>query len=153
MKKNVRAMFVAGLTVLMSAGCLVACGPKDAKETETMETSQSIYGTVSDDDLPRVAMLPSPEIVLTTIPEEDLTREVNQFTAAEPETTESEVETEVYEITTEAEEESETAETRGKSVAEERAEKEKSSAVSQESELKETTESEETEVQETTKAQ
>ena len=111
MKKNVRAMFVAGLTVLMSAGCLVACGPKDAKETETMETSQSIYGTVSDDDLPRVAMLPSPEIVLTTIPEEDLTQEVNQFIGTEPETTESEVETEVYEITTEAEEESEVQET------------------------------------------
>ena len=152
MKKNVRAMFVAGLTVLISAGCLAACGPKDAKETETMETSQSIYGTVSDDDLPRVAMLPSPEIVLTTIPEEDLTREVNQFTAAEPETTEPEVETEVYEITTEAEE-TETVETRGESVAEERAEKEQSSAASQESELKETGESEETEVQETTKAQ
>ena len=103
-RKNVRAMIQVSLMALISAGCLTACGPKDAKEPETpQETYESVYGTISDDDLPKVAILPSPEIRMETLSDEELTREVNQFYTTVGETTEPEYETEVYDVTTEEE--------------------------------------------------
>lgn len=103
-RKNVRAMIQVSLMALISAGCLTACGPKDAKEPETpQETYESVYGTISDDDLPKVAVLPSPEIRMETLSDEELTRDVNQFFTTVGETTEPEYETEVYDVTTEEE--------------------------------------------------